>query len=187
MLYEVAFRLNDCPTVEELTPAGRRAATPARSEATLYKIDFRLKDPPTREEIIQELMTEAFDESGGQWVPVYLRHIPSGVLLLTPAEQPEAPEAGKEAPPVDWEALAIGVLVKNPGWTVQQVADHVGVHRGTLYRSSTFKAFRARIRAGGKQEFLRDLPRGTKEVDPDDPRAGARLEAWCERDDDDDE
>jgi hypothetical protein len=77
--------------------------------------------------------------------------------------------------------------VKNPGWTVQQVADRVGVHRGTLYRSRTFKAFRDRIQAAGKQDFLADLPRGTKEVDRDDPRAGASLEAWCEQDDDDDE
>jgi hypothetical protein len=111
----------------------------------------------------------------------------TGALIRCPVEEQEDPEADTEAPPIDWEALAIGLLVKNPGWTGQQVADRVGVHRGTLYRSDIFRAFRALIRAAGKQDFLADLPRGAKEFDPDDPRAGARLEAWCERDDDDDE
>ena len=105
----------------------------------------------------------------------------SGDLILTPVEAQEAPEAGTEAPPVDREALAIGVLVKTPGWTVQQIADRVGVHRGSLYRYPTFLACWDWFRAAGKQEFLAGLPRGTKEFDPDDPRAGAQLEAWRER------
>ena len=111
----------------------------------------------------------------------------SGDLILTPVAEQEAQEAGTEAPPVDREALAIGVLVKNPGWTAQKIADYVGINRGSLYRYPTFLACWDWIRENGKQAFRAGLPRGTKEFDPDDPRAGARLEAWCERDDDDDE
>jgi hypothetical protein len=108
----------------------------------------------------------------------------SGTVIPAPVEEQEDQEAGEEAPAEDWEILAIAVLVKHPEWTVQQVAEHVGVHRGTLYRGRRLKAFRDRIRAAGKQDFLADLPRGSREVDPDNKRAGARVEAWCERDDD---
>jgi hypothetical protein len=142
-----------------------------------FNVSFRLDDRPTIEDVARQHASKTL---GHQWVPVYPR---SGTLILTPVEEQRATEAVKEGPPADWEALAVGMLVKNPEWSVQQVADCVGVHRGTLYRSRLFKAFRDRIRAAGKQELLADLPRGTKEVDHDDKRAGARLEA-CERDDD---
>jgi hypothetical protein len=167
MPYKFAYPRNDLPRVEGLTLPPLQEAVPG----VPARNDLPTVEGLTLEQVFHPFVKCVVDPR-------------SGDLILTPFEEQEAPEAGTEAPPVDWEALAIGLLVKNPGWTVQKVADYVGVHRGTLHRSHMFMAFRDRIRAAGKQDFLADLPRGTKEIDPDDKRAGARLEAWCERDDD---
>ena len=167
MLDRSAYPRNVLPRVEDLTI--RPPHWPGDRTTAFYVLPR-----------VEGLTIEQLGTPSGNWV-VDPR---SGTVIPAPQTEQEAPEAGTEAPPVDWEALAIGVLVKNPGWTIQKVADYVGVHRGTLYCSPLFKAFRDRIRAAGKQDFLADLPRGTKEVDPDDKRARTRLEAWCERDDD---
>jgi hypothetical protein len=150
-----------------------------------YEVAYRRNDYDTPEDLaLQKVaaleLQEARDKGWGQWVPVYPH---SGTLTLTPAVEQRATEAGEKAPK-DWEFLALAVMAKYPEWPARLVARCVGVHRGTLYRSRLFKAFRDRIRAAGKQDLLADLPRGTKEVDPDDKRAGTRLEAWSERDDD---
>jgi hypothetical protein len=140
-----------------------------------YEIAYRLHDRPTVEDAARQ--QQAFDESGGQWVPIYPR---SADLILTPVVE----QGATEVPAKDWEILATAIQVKHPEWPTRVIARCVGVHRGTLYRSRMFRAFRDRMREAGKQGFLVDLPRGTKEVDPDDKRAGSRLEAWSERDDD---
>jgi hypothetical protein len=140
-----------------------------------YEVAFHLRDHPTVEDAARQ--QQAVAPSAGQWVPIYPR---SADLLLTPVVEQRA----TEAPAEDWEILATAIQVKHPEWPARLIARCVGVHRGTLYRSRMFTAFRDRMREAGKQDFLVDLPRGTKEVDPDDKRAGARLEAWSERDDD---
>jgi hypothetical protein len=92
----------------------------------------------------------------------------------------EFPETEEESYPVGWQELALGVAVMHPDWTAQQIADAVGVNRGTLYRSRLFRLFRKRFREHGRLDFLADLPRGAKQFDPDNERAGAQLEAWDE-------
>jgi hypothetical protein len=78
------------------------------------------------------------------------------------------------------EYQAIGVLTQHPDWTNEQIAEEIGVHRGSLYRMKEFLKLRARIRAIGRQE----LPHGTKVVNQDDPRASNGLEAWDNEPDD---
>jgi hypothetical protein len=34
--------------------------------------------------------------------------------------------------------MAVGVLVNHPDWTIPQIAEEIGVHRGTLYRCKVF-------------------------------------------------
>ena len=102
-------------------------------------------------------------------------------------EEEREPESDEERIIIDREALAIGIMAKNPGWSVQQIADHVGVNRGTLYRAKHFKACLEVIRESDKKALKASLPRGVKEVDRGDKTARAQLDAWYEDDEERDE
>lgn len=49
---------------------------------------------------------------------------------------------------IDKEALALAVLQMNPHWSDQQIADHIGIHRTSLYRFEKFKAARSMLKEG---------------------------------------
>ena len=102
-------------------------------------------------------------------------------------EEEREPESDEERIIIDREALAIGILAKHPDWSVQQIADCVGVNRGTLYRAKSFKIFLDVMRESDQKAFLASLPRGVKEVDRGNKRAPTQLDAWHEDDDESDE
>jgi hypothetical protein len=66
-----------------------------------------------------------------------------------PAEPPAPPEAARPAPAAevanpgtqdrDLEVTAIGLLFKYPDWSIEQIADHLGVDRSTPYRWPRFR------------------------------------------------
>lgn len=66
-------------------------------------------------------------------------------------------------------ARALGVLVQNPGWTVERIAESVGTSREYLSSLHKFKAARKAIKEAGKA----NVPHGAKSADGD-------LEAWDE-------
>jgi hypothetical protein len=72
------------------------------------------------------------------------------------------------------ECLAIGMLMQHPEWNKTRIADAIGVHRGSLYRMPEFLRICAMIEELG----IRDMPKGTKIVSRDDPKAPSGLEAW---------
>ena len=76
------------------------------------------------------------------------------------------------------EALAIGLLVKHPEWGVAEIADRVGVHRGTLHRWPTFQAVQARMLAAARAAFRAEVPRGEKRAGGRGAASGSDLEAW---------
>lgn len=53
----------------------------------------------------------------------------------------------------DLESRLLGVLAAHPDWTVQRIADAVGVVRQTPYKSEIFKKARATMREAGKSKF----------------------------------
>jgi hypothetical protein len=79
---------------------------------------------------------------------------------------------------IDPEALAIGLLLKHPDWSVAQIAAAVGVHRGTLHRWPTFRVLQAKVLAAARADFQADLPRGRKQAADDGAGAAGDLEAW---------
>jgi len=109
-------------------------------------------------------------ENKGGWEPIYPPRI--GLQLAN------LPDSSMTC---SWEAVALGVLARNPDWTVQQIADEVGVHRGTLYRSELFTQAREKLKLLGKQAFLADAPRGKKSLDKTDHESQQVFEAWDEK------
>jgi hypothetical protein len=105
----------------------------------------------------------------GDWSPVYPR---SFVLVPVPNDEKDSKRA-RVTVDLDWEAQAMAFVYRNPESTVQAIADAVGVHRGTLYRSDTFKEFRKRFQQMLREESLQLLPRGQIERRGDDQRLEA--------------
>lgn len=78
--------------------------------------------------------------------------------LCEPEEEAEKPvlviyaEVAAADVGIDKEAIALAVLQMNPHWSDQQIADHIGIHRTSLYRYERFKAARSVLKEG-RQAF----------------------------------
>lgn len=87
-----------------------------------------------------------------------IRHDAGCCWLHEPDDECEKPvlviyvdAAGADAG-IDKEALALAVLQMNPHWSDQQIAEHIGINRTSLYRYERFKAARAVLKEG-RQAF----------------------------------
>lgn len=73
------------------------------------------------------------------------------------------------------EVLAIGMRIGCPDMTVPEIAEIVGVHRGTACRWPTFNSLREKLKNGGRDIFQSNLPSGSKSEDG--------IEAWLDEED----
>ncbi len=75
---------------------------------------------------------------------------------------------------INLEELAIGIAIKRPELTVEEIAKMVGRSRGTLYRWPRFKQVFSTMREISKEHRKAITPRGVKSFDEDQ----STLEAW---------
>lgn len=100
--------------------------------------------------------------------------VPPSLLPYGPPPDEEAEDQVEE----NWQALALGLQLMHPDWTVTQIAEEVGVCRATLYRSWWFATYRAAMHKLSLEDRVSRMPRGGLTGGDDEAGSDGHFEAW---------